>query len=91
MIDILTDVAPAVCVEPGAGGPFDPHIRCPLCGWRPQVDSRWICRSSNPCGNRLNPFDTGGVCPACLGQCSHLQCGKCREYSAYSDWYVYKG
>jgi len=90
MIDTATTLDLVVCARPGVGEPCDPHIRCPLCGWRPRVDSRWICRCSDPCSNVLNPFDTGGICPACLGQCTHLQCGGCHQYSLYSDWYEYK-
>lgn len=87
MIDVATTLDLTVCAEPGIGGPYDPHIRCPLCGWRPRVDSRWIC----PCDKVFNPFDTGGICPECLVRDWPIQCGECREFSPYADWYEPKG
>jgi len=37
---------------------------------------------------RMNTFDTGGVCPACLHQSASTQCLSCRRCSAHSEWYV---
>jgi hypothetical protein len=61
-----------------------PHIRCPLCGWTPRKNSRWMCK----CHHIWNTFDTGGVCPACLYQWKITQCLRCLGISAHSDWYA---
>jgi hypothetical protein len=50
--------------------PSGPRIRCPLCGWSPRKNDRWMCR----CGHRWNTFDTGGVCPAYLRQGTSTPC-----------------
>jgi hypothetical protein len=64
--------------------PSGPQIRCPLCGWKPRKEDRWMCA----CGHTWNTFDTGGVCPACLHQWTTTQCLACHRWSAHSDWYA---
>jgi hypothetical protein len=59
------------------------EIRCPLCGWPPGAEDRWMCR----CLRSWNTFDTGGVCPDCLHQWTHTQCLACHSWSPHSDWY----
>lgn len=63
----------------GAAG----EIRCPLCGWTPAAEDRWMCR----CTQSWNTFDTGGVCPNCLYQWTYTQCLACQGWSPHSDWY----
>jgi hypothetical protein len=63
----------------GGGG----DIRCPLCGWTPAAEDRWMCR----CRHSWNTFDTGGVCPGCLFQWANTQCLACHGWSLHSDWY----
>ena len=60
-----------------------PHIRCPLCRWRPGLDDRWICG----CGEVWNTFRTGGQCPACFHQWTRTSCLACHRWSAHQDWY----
>ena len=64
--------------------PSGPQIRCPLCGWKPRKEDRWMCA----CGHIWNTFDTGGVCPACLHQWTTTQCLACHHWSAHSEWYA---
>ena len=59
------------------------EIRCPLCGWTPAAEDRWMCR----CQHSWNTFDTGGVCPNCLHQWANTQCLACQGWSLHSDWY----
>jgi hypothetical protein len=66
-------------------GPSGPKIRCPLCGWTPRREDRWMCT----CGHSWNTFDTGGVCPVCLHQWKETQCLSCGRWSPHSDWYEY--
>jgi hypothetical protein len=63
----------------GGGG----DVRCPLCGWTPSAEDRWMCR----CRHSWNTFDTGGVCPGCLFQWANTQCLACHGWSLHSDWY----
>lgn len=60
-----------------------PHIRCPLCRWRPRKTDLWMCK----CRHLWNTFDTGGVCPSCLFRWLHTLCPACRRWSLHSDWY----
>src|SRR6201998_1188981 len=63
---VVTDTAKSVVLDreleqdkkPGESEP--PRIRCPLCGWSPRKQDKWVCT----CGHSWNTFDTGGVCPA---------------------------
>ena len=64
--------------------PSSPRIRCPLCGRTARKDDRWAFS----CGHEWNTFDTGGVCPACLQQCTSTQCLSCEQWSAHSNWYL---
>lgn len=66
----------------GGGGP---RIRCPLCGWQPRKEDRWMCH----CGHQWNTFDTGGVCPGCALQWAYTACPACTLWSAHADWYEY--
>ena len=64
----------------GAG---EDEIHCPLCGWSPSANDRWMCR----CKHSWNTFDTGGVCPKCLYQWEYTQCLDCHAWSPHSAWY----
>jgi hypothetical protein len=64
--------------------PSGPHIRCPLCFWKPGSNDQWSCT----CGCVWNTFDTGGVCPDCLHQWTSTQCLSCGGWSPHSDWYA---
>jgi hypothetical protein len=68
--------------KPGASEP--PRIRRSHCGWSPRKEDKWFCI----CGNEWNPFDTGGVCPACLHQWTETQYLSCSQWSPHSDWYA---
>lgn len=59
------------------------RIRCPICGWTPAPDSKWMCK----CLHMWNTFDTGGVCPACLLRWAYTACPSCGSWSPHSDWY----
>ena len=59
------------------------EIRCPLCGWSPGENDRWMCR----CRHFWNTFDTGGVCPSCLYQWEYTQCLDCHSWTPHSAWY----
>jgi len=65
--------------------PSGSRIRCPLCGWSPRKEDKWLCT----CGNEWNTFDTGGVCPACLHQWTETQCLSCSRWSPHSYWYAH--
>ena len=58
-------------------------IRCPVCGWTPAAEDRWMCQ----CGHLWNTFDTGGVCPSCLLKWAFTCCLACHLWSPHSDWY----
>ena len=64
--------------------PSGPRIRCPLCGWSPRKEDKWLCT----CGYERNTFDTGGVCPACVHQWTETQCLSCSRWSLHSLWYA---
>lgn len=73
------------------------HIRCPLCGWRPQKSSRWFCTNcpypenfSDGCGTAWNTFDTGGICPGCGHQWQWTACLQCWQWSPHEAWYEEK-
>ncbi len=78
--------------EPGIGSPKDAtesdggggKIRCPICGWTPESDSKWMCT----CKHLWNTFDTGGVCPACMTRWAFTMCPSCGSWSPHSDWYL---
>jgi len=78
----LLDHEPEVS-DTDSKGPSRPHIRCPLCGWSPTANSRWMCK----CGHVWNTFDTGGVCPGCLYQWQITVCLSCHKISPHSNWY----
>jgi hypothetical protein len=60
------------------------RIRCPVCGWAPAAEDRWVCE----CGHQWNTFDTGGVCPSCLLKWAFTCCPACHLWSPHSDWYA---
>ncbi len=71
------------------------RIRCPLCKWRPDARSRWICRDSphpenftGGCGTVWNTFDTRGLCPGCGHQWRWTSCLRCHRKSPHEDWYA---
>ena len=70
------------------------RIRCPLCRWRPDSSSRWMCGGSGPpeyfkgCGTYWNTFDTHGQCPGCKHQWHWTACLWCRNYSLHEAWYT---
>jgi hypothetical protein len=85
-IELPVEKTPVKEPEPiGGDGPefCGPHIRCPLCRWRPRKTDRWMCK----CRHIWNTFDTGGVCPSCLFQWLQTQCLACKKFSPHSDWY----
>ena len=69
-------------VEPVAGHARE-GIRCPSCGWVPEVFSRWECE----CGFMWNTFETRAVCPACSKEHLFTRCHRCREFPAHGRWY----
>jgi Zn-dependent protease len=56
---------------------------CPACGEAPPGGPLWLCPS---CGNRFNPFSTGGVCPHCSVARETVPCPSCSEAHAVSAW-----
>jgi hypothetical protein len=60
------------------------RIRCPLCGWKPRAEDRWMCT----CGHAWNTFDTRGRCPHCGRQWLETQCLSCGGWSRHEDWYA---
>ena len=70
------------------------RIRCPLCRWRPDSSSRWMCGGSGPpeyykvCGTSWNTFDTHGRCPGCKHQWHWTACLWCGNYSLHEAWYT---
>src|SRR4029077_4546138 len=67
--------------------PSEPRIRCPLCGWSPRQEEKWVCTW----GNEGHTFEPAGVCPACLHQWTSTQCLSCARWSPHSDWYAGAG
>jgi hypothetical protein len=64
------------------------EIYCPICRWRPQASSRWVCsRRIGGCGHVWNTFHTRGVCPACTWQWEITMCHQCKQYSLHEHWY----
>ncbi len=63
----------------------EPEIYCPQCKWRPQPESRWICRPV--CGTVWNTFWTGGLCPGCGFAWQWTVCLACDKLSPHKDWY----
>lgn len=70
------------------------RIRCPLCEWKPNSDSRWTCApfgtpepSFDACGTTWNTFATRGRCPGCDHQWTWTSCLKCGVASKHDDWY----
>jgi hypothetical protein len=65
-----------------------PGIFCPLCRWRPEASSRWVCtRKLGGCGTSWNTFETHGVCPKCSWHWEITQCFGCQQFSLHRDWY----
>ena len=60
------------------------RIRCPLCGWTPRSEDRWMCT----CLHAWNTFDTRGRCPGCGQQWLHTQCLHCGAWSPHDEWYA---
>jgi hypothetical protein len=79
--------------EPGHG-----RIRCPLCRWRPDAGSSWVCNDRaypeyffGGCGAAWNTFDTRGLCPGCGHQWRFTACLNCGRWSLHEDWYAKDG
>lgn len=65
-----------------------PGIYCPLCGWRPEAASRWVCtRKLGGCGTSWNTFETRGICPKCSWHWEITQCHTCQQFSPHKHWY----
>ncbi|MGD9589930.1 MAG: hypothetical protein AB7Q37_16305 [Pyrinomonadaceae bacterium] len=69
-------------------------VRCPICKWQPDRESRWTCWDCdhpeyfyNGCGTDWNTFETGGQCPTCLHQWIWTSCLACWGWSKHEDWY----
>jgi hypothetical protein len=70
------------------------RVRCPVCKWRPDRYSFWICADwaypeyfFNGCGMPWNTFETRGLCPGCNYQWKYTSCLECGEWSRHEDWY----
>jgi hypothetical protein len=71
------------------------RIRCPLCRWRPDAWSSWVCGDCaypeyffGGCGAKWNTFDTRGLCPGCGHQWRWTACLSCWVWSLHEDWYA---
>jgi len=71
-------------IEAGNSDGGGSRIRCPVCGWTPAAEDRWMCQ----CGHQWNTFDTGGICPSCLLKWAFTCCLACHLWSPHSDWYA---
>ena len=63
-------------------------VCCPQCGWLPDGEAYWTCRS---CSYDWDVFSTGGRCPRCDFEHQFTECigwaGGCDEMSPHLDWY----
>jgi Zn-dependent protease len=64
--------------SPRVGG-----FACPSCAEAPPGGPLWLCPS---CGNRFNPFSTGGVCPHCSAARTAVPCPSCGEAASVEAW-----
>lgn len=74
---------------------YEGRVRCPLCGWRPDASSLWLCDDCDHpeyfydgCGCEWNTFDTGGLCPGCGHRWRWTSCLYCEGWSLHEDWYA---
>jgi len=70
------------------------RIRCPLCKWQPNPQSRWYCVSCDypeyfydGCGATWNTFATRGRCPGCSHRWRWTSCVRCAGWSRHEHWY----
>lgn len=70
------------------------RVRCPLCDWRPDAASRWVCSDCDhpeyfydSCGASWNTFDTAGQCPGCGHLWRWTMCLACGLWSPHAEWY----
>ena len=70
------------------------RIRCPLCRWQPDRNSRWFCADvGHPeyffggCWTSWNTFETRGRCPGCSHQWTWTSCLRCHGWSKHEEWY----
>lgn len=70
------------------------RVRCPICGWSPDLSSRWQCGRvgwpeffAEGCGHSWNTFETDGVCPGCGHVWQWTACLACHRWSRRADWY----
>lgn len=70
------------------------RIRCPICFWHPDANSRWCCSAEGTpeppfpsCGTIWNTFATRGRCPGCQHQWQWTSCLLCGEASLHEAWY----
>ncbi|MGB0177198.1 MAG: hypothetical protein ACPF9D_08525, partial [Owenweeksia sp.] len=63
-------------------------VQCPECGWKPDGEPYWSCRS---CSYEWDMFSTGARCPRCDFEHQYTECigwaGGCDETSLHLDWY----
>jgi len=58
-------------------------FECPSCRAAPPSGAAWNCPS---CGNRFDPFSTGGICPHCRSAREVIPCPQCGTESSLNRW-----
>lgn len=63
-------------------------INCPNCGWQPEGEKHWLCKS---CEHEFDMFADAGRCPRCYHVHDYTLCidyaGGCASLSPHLDWY----
>jgi DNA-directed RNA polymerase subunit RPC12/RpoP len=63
-------------------------VQCPNCGWQPDGEKHWLCRS---CEMEFDMFADAGRCPRCNHSHEYTECieyaGGCQSISPHLDWY----